>query len=127
MIAPTIASRYCITKFKKTLSDIISEKQKKLLEKKEKEGLEPKKKTTRSNSKCQYKTLEEEQEERYQVIEEHLKIYQNVFPQLIEKFKNIDLGEATVPLAELEAHRVPEIPAKWVPVIEEVWTEEVAR
>ena len=43
------------------------------------------------------------------------------------KFENIDLGRATVPLAELEAHRVPEIPAKWVPVIEEVWSEEVAR
>ncbi|MFW6267251.1 MAG: ABC transporter substrate-binding protein [Halanaerobium sp.] len=43
------------------------------------------------------------------------------------KFKDLDLGEATVPLAELEAHRVPEIPAKWVPVIEEVWSEEIGR
>ncbi len=90
MIAPTIASRYCITKFEKTPSDIIAEKQKELREKKEKEGLKPKKKTTRSNSKCQYKTVEEEQEERYQVIEEHLKVYQNIFPQLMEDFKDID-------------------------------------
>ncbi|MFP4021995.1 MAG: ABC transporter substrate-binding protein [Halanaerobium sp.] len=44
-----------------------------------------------------------------------------------EQFENIDLGEATVPLEELEAHRVPEIPAKWVPVIEDVWSEEVSR
>jgi putative spermidine/putrescine transport system substrate-binding protein len=43
------------------------------------------------------------------------------------KFKNIDLGKATLPLEELEAHRVPEIPAKWVPIIEEIWSKEVAR
>ena len=90
VIAPTIASRYCITNFGETSSDIIVKRQKELREKKKEEDLKPKKKTTRSNSKCQYKTLEEEQEERFQVIEEHLKVYQNVFPKLIEEFKEID-------------------------------------
>lgn len=44
-----------------------------------------------------------------------------------QKFAELDLGEATLSVEELESHRVPEIPAKWVPVIEEVWSEEVAR
>jgi putative spermidine/putrescine transport system substrate-binding protein len=43
------------------------------------------------------------------------------------KIENLDLGKATLSIKELEAYRVPEIPAKWVPIIEEIWSEEVAR
>jgi putative spermidine/putrescine transport system substrate-binding protein len=43
------------------------------------------------------------------------------------KIENLDLGKATIPLAELQANRVPEIPAKWVPVIEEEWRKYIGR
>ena len=71
------------------LIDKIAEASNKLRSKKKAEGKKPKEKTTYSNSKCQYETIEEEQKERREIIKEHLKIYQNIFPDLIEGFKEI--------------------------------------
>jgi putative spermidine/putrescine transport system substrate-binding protein len=40
-------------------------------------------------------------------------------------FDAVDLGKGTIPQAELLSKRIPEIPAKLVPIIEQVWQEEV--
>ena len=40
-------------------------------------------------------------------------------------FDNIDIGEGTLSQAELLSKRLPEMPAHLVPVIEEIWLEEV--
>ena len=37
----------------------------------------------------------------------------------------VDLGKGVLPQSELLAHRLPEMPADLVPVIEEIWAEEV--
>ncbi|MFW5788030.1 MAG: transposase family protein [Halanaerobiales bacterium] len=69
--------------------DEIKEAQATLRAQKKAEGLKPIQKTTRTNSKCPYETIEEEQEERHQVVEEHLKVYRKVFPRLMKEFKKI--------------------------------------
>ena len=40
-------------------------------------------------------------------------------------FDAVDLGQGVLSQAELLAHRLPEMPADLVPVIEEIWAEEV--
>lgn len=40
-------------------------------------------------------------------------------------FDAVDLGAGTIPQDELLEHRLPEMPAKLVPVIEQIWLEEV--
>lgn len=40
-------------------------------------------------------------------------------------FDAVDLGEGVIPQDELLSKRLPEMPAELVPVIEEIWTEEV--
>jgi putative spermidine/putrescine transport system substrate-binding protein len=40
-------------------------------------------------------------------------------------FDRVDLGKGTIPQAELLSKRVPEMPAKLIPIIEEIWAEEV--
>ncbi len=40
-------------------------------------------------------------------------------------FDSVDLGKGVLTQAELLSHRLPEMPADLVPVIEELWTEEV--
>lgn len=40
-------------------------------------------------------------------------------------FDNVHLGEGTIPQDELLSKRLPEMPAELVPIIEEIWTEEV--
>lgn len=40
-------------------------------------------------------------------------------------FAQVDLGEGTIPQDELLSKRLPEMPAELVPVIEEIWLEEV--
>lgn len=40
-------------------------------------------------------------------------------------FDKVDLGQGTLPQDELLAKRLPEMPAKLVPIIEEIWLEEV--
>ena len=40
-------------------------------------------------------------------------------------FDAVDLGKGVLPQSELLAHRLPEMPADLVPVIEEIWAEEV--
>ena len=43
-----------------------------------------------------------------------------------EAFDQVELGEGTIPQDELLLKRLPEMPAELVPIIEEIWTEEVA-
>lgn len=40
-------------------------------------------------------------------------------------FDKVDLGKGTIPQDELLAKRLPEMPAEMVPLIEEIWSEEV--
>ncbi|MBS4538045.1 ABC transporter substrate-binding protein [Clostridium sp. D2Q-11] len=40
-------------------------------------------------------------------------------------FEEIDLGEATLPQEELLTNRIPELPADLVPIIEEIWLENI--
>lgn len=42
-----------------------------------------------------------------------------------ESFAEVDLGKGTIPQDELLEKRLPEMPAELVPIIEEIWTEEV--
>lgn len=42
-----------------------------------------------------------------------------------EAFSKVDLGKGTIPQDELLSKRLPEMPAELVPLIEEIWTEEV--
>ena len=42
-----------------------------------------------------------------------------------ELFANVDLGKGTIPQDELLSKRLPEMPAELVPIIEEIWLEEV--
>lgn len=42
-----------------------------------------------------------------------------------ETFAKVDLGAGTIPQDELLEKRLPEMPAELVPIIEEIWTEEV--
>ncbi|KUO58279.1 MAG: ABC transporter substrate-binding protein [Gracilibacter sp. BRH_c7a] len=44
-----------------------------------------------------------------------------------DQVADIPLGEASLPASVLAAHRVPEIPAGYIPWIEEAWYKEVAR
>jgi putative spermidine/putrescine transport system substrate-binding protein len=41
-------------------------------------------------------------------------------------FDEVELGKGTIPQDELLSKRLPEMPAELVPIIEEIWTEEVA-
>lgn len=43
-----------------------------------------------------------------------------------EAFDQVELGKGTIPQDELLSKRLPEMPAELVPIIEEIWTEEVA-
>ena len=42
-----------------------------------------------------------------------------------EAFDKVDLGKGTIPQDELLDKRLPEMPAELVPIIEEIWLEEV--
>lgn len=42
-----------------------------------------------------------------------------------ESFAQVDLGQGVLSQEELLSHRLPEMPAKLVPIIEEIWLEEV--
>ncbi len=42
-----------------------------------------------------------------------------------KSFSEVDLGKGTIPQDELLEKRLPEMPAELVPIIEEIWTEEV--
>lgn len=43
-----------------------------------------------------------------------------------DEFDQVELGKGTIPQDELLSKRLPEMPAELVPIIEEIWTEEVA-
>ena len=40
-------------------------------------------------------------------------------------FDRVDLGKGAIPQDELLSKRLPEMPAQLVPIIEEIWAEEV--
>ena len=40
-------------------------------------------------------------------------------------FDNVDMGEGVLPQDELLSKRLPEMPANIVPIVEEIWLEEV--
>ena len=40
-------------------------------------------------------------------------------------FDKVELGKGTIPQDELLSKRLPEMPAELVPIIEEIWMEEV--
>ena len=42
-----------------------------------------------------------------------------------DEFSKVDLGEGVLPQSELLNKRLPEMPAGLVPIIEEIWQEEV--
>ncbi len=42
-----------------------------------------------------------------------------------ETFASVDLGKGIIPQDELLSKRLPEMPAELVPIIEEIWAEEV--
>ena len=42
-----------------------------------------------------------------------------------KEFDNVDLGKGVIAQDELLSKRLPEMPAQLVPVIEEIWQEEV--
>ena len=41
-------------------------------------------------------------------------------------FDNVNIGKGVLDSGELSSKQLPEIPAKFVPIIEEIWLEEVA-
>lgn len=43
-----------------------------------------------------------------------------------DEFSKVDLGQGVLPQSELLTKRLPEMPAGLVPIIEEIWQEEVA-
>lgn len=51
--------------------------------------------------------------------------YEKLTDQQKEAFDKVDLGKGNIPQEELLSKRLPEMPAKLVPVIEEIWLEEV--
>ena len=42
-----------------------------------------------------------------------------------ERLSSVELGEATLPQDVLSQHRIPEMPADLVPIIEKIWMEEI--
>lgn len=52
--------------------------------------------------------------------------YDKLDKNQLEKFSAIEMGEGAVPADELLDKRVPELPAFLVPLIEEIWLDEVA-
>ncbi|MDO4264937.1 MAG: ABC transporter substrate-binding protein [Eubacteriales bacterium] len=68
----------------------------------------------------------EMQASRYQVLKTVPVLdYTKLPDEAKAEFDNVDLGEGIVPQSELVAKRLPEMPAGLVPVIEEIWSEEV--
>ena len=51
--------------------------------------------------------------------------YDKLSDEQKEEFDKVDLGKGTIPQDELLAKRLPEMPAELVPIIEEIWEEEV--
>lgn len=51
--------------------------------------------------------------------------YEKLSDEQKEAFDKVDLGKGTIAQDELLSKRLPEMPAELVPIIEEIWTEEV--
>lgn len=51
--------------------------------------------------------------------------YEKLSDEQKEAFDKVDLGKGNIPQDELLSKRLPEMPAKLVPIIEEIWLEEV--
>lgn len=52
-------------------------------------------------------------------------LYDKLTDEEKQLFDSVDIGEGTLPQDELLSHRLPEMPANIVPIIEEIWLEEV--
>lgn len=48
-------------------------------------------------------------------------------PEQQDAMNNVNMGEATLPLEELEEHRLPELSADYIEIIEKGWMENVAK
>ena len=48
-------------------------------------------------------------------------------PEQQEAMNNVELGEATLPLEELENNRLPELSADYIEILEKGWMENVAK
>lgn len=51
--------------------------------------------------------------------------YEKLSDEQKEAFDSVDLGKGTIPQDEMLSKRIPEMPADLVPIIEEIWLEEV--
>jgi hypothetical protein len=82
MYSPTIASRTL-------LLEKIKESEEELREKRKLSGLEIPAQTTINNTKSKFKDVKEEKEHRHEIIEEHLKIFRNILPELLKGLRKI--------------------------------------
>ena len=82
MLSPLIASR-------NSLIEKTKQSQEELKIKKDRLGIEIPKRTTINNSKSKLSTIEEEQELRHEIVEEHLKIFRNLLPKLLKDLSKI--------------------------------------
>lgn len=53
--------------------------------------------------------------------------YEQLSPEQQQAMDDVDLGEATLPLEELENHRLPELSSDYIEIIEKGWMENVAK
>lgn len=53
--------------------------------------------------------------------------YEKLSPEQQQAMDDVDLGEATLPLEELENHRLPELSSDYIEIIEKGWMENVAK
>lgn len=87
---PTIASRNCVLTDIQPVWEKTKKAQEKLRESKKEAGLESPRNSTISNSKSIFNTLEEEKEGRQKIIEEQLKVFRNILPDILEGLTKID-------------------------------------
>ena len=82
MNCPTIASRMSLIKEIRKSSQELKERNSEL-------NIESPARTTIKNNKSKLKTVEEEKEFRHDIVEEHLKIYRNLLPKILEDLSRI--------------------------------------
>jgi len=82
MNSPTIASRMSLIKE-------IRKSSQELKERNGERNIEPSAHTTIKNNKSKLETVEEEKEFRHDIVEEHLKIYRNLLPKILQNLSRI--------------------------------------
>ena len=66
------------------------------------------------------------QASRYEVLRTlPVVVYEKLDDAQKEAFDSVEIGEGVIPQDELLSKRLPEMPAELVPIIEEIWQEEV--